>query len=612
MLLKRALDRYLTEVVPTKRPSTQRREQPIDVNLKAALGDHSLAALTPDIVAGYRDQRLDSALFMPAFIVSLIACCKSMTAPLRKSPRVLTSAARQHGETRALNSQRSLIKRHEEEKHVPRIFFAAIMFALSCAPAHAQMQACFNLYQLTDYEHAVEPGIEIDASDSLPQHCVVRGVINRAINFEVRLPMVGWNGRFLMLGTGGSSGYVADTRAGLAQGFAVSSTDTGHQGVDLAFGQHPEARLDYAFRGVHLAARSSKKVIERFYGKKIESSFYGGCSNGGRQGLIEATRFPEDFDGIVAAAPAFAPVKHNLPWNAMASRAQHAGPLTADHIQLLDDTSRASCDLLDGVEDGIINDPRLCTQEHYDPGTLLCKEGQDPSTCLTQAQLDNVRQHYRGVVDVRGNVITPGLMPGAEAGSGWSMWALTGFINPDTGEPLEKSISQMSVENRLRTWVYQNQDYDPATFDIRANRGDLARASAILDVNSADLARFRERGGKLLLVQGWNDYPVRPAGIINYLKEIEAANGGAAPTREFVRLFMVPGMGHCGGGPGAHVFDYVSPLVAWVDEGKAPEELIGGRPDGAFTRRHCVFPSTARYTGGDVNDAASYRCMAPP
>ncbi len=188
----------------------------------------------------------------------------------------------------------------------------------------------------------------------------------------------------------------------------------------------------------------------------------------------------------------------------------------------------------------------------------------------------------------------------------------TGFINPETGEPLDKSISQMSVENRLRTWVYQNQDYDPATFDIRANRGDLARASAILDVNSADLARFRERGGKLLLVQGWNDYPVRPTGIINYLKEVEAANGGAAPTREFVRLFMVPGMGHCGGGPGAHVFDYVSPLVAWVDEGTAPEELIGGRPDGAFTRRHCVFPSTARYTGGDVNDAASYRCMAPP
>lgn len=491
---------------------------------------------------------------------------------------------------------------------VRRIIYGIL---LAMCVAGAQADECFDLYQLTDYQHAVEPGIIVAGTDTVPRHCVVRGVINRAIKFEVRMPVDGWNERFLMLGTGGSSGFLADTTAGLGQGFAVSSTDTGHQGIGLEFASQPEAALDYAFRGVHLAALTSKKVIQRFYGKEISHAFYGGCSNGGRQGLIEATRFPGDFDGIVAVAPAFSPIANGTLWNLMVYRAQQAGPLTAEHIQLLDDRSRTACDTLDGVEDGIINDPRLCTAEHYDPGTLLCKAGQDPSTCLTAAQLDTVRQHYRGVVDAGGHVIAPGLMPGAEAGSSWSMWALTGFINPETGEPLDASISQLGSEQHLRNWVYQNQNYDPSTFDILNDRADLERASAVLDVNTADLAEYRKRGGKLLVVQGWNDYPVRPGGIIDYLADVEAANGGAVDTGKFFRLFMVPGMGHCGGGPGAHRFDYVSPLVTWVVEGNAPEYLIGGRPDGAFTRRHCVFPATAKYSGGDVNDAASYRCDAP-
>ena len=475
----------------------------------------------------------------------------------------------------------------------------------------ARSDPCFDLYQLTDYRHAVEPGIVVDATDTLPRHCAVRGVINRAIQFEVRLPLTDWNGRFLMLGTGGSSGYIADTTFGLGSGFAVASTDTGHQGVGLEYARHPEAALDYAFRGVHLATLTSKAIVRRFYATDISHAYYGGCSNGGRQGLIEATRFPDDYDGVVAVAPAFSPVSDGLPWNLMASRAQAAGPLTADHIRLLDDASRKACDALDGVEDGIINDPRVCTLEHYDPADLLCAEGQDAATCLNAAQLDTVRQHYRGVVDAGGNVISPGIVPGAETAGGWTMWSLPGFTNPETGEPLEQSISEMSVEHRLRDWVYHNPAYDPAAFDLAVNRGDLNRASAVLDVNTADLRRFREQGGKLLLVQGWSDYPVRPGRIIDYLARLEAANGGAARTREFARLFMIPGMGHCGGGPGAHVFDYVSPLVAWVEDGDAPDELVGGRPDGAFTRRHCAFPATAVYRGGDENDAASYACRVP-
>ena len=485
-----------------------------------------------------------------------------------------------------------------------------ILLTLFLTGAHAD--ACFDLYQLTDYQHAVEPGTEVDAAGNVPRHCLVRGVINRAIRFEVRLPLENWNGQFLMLGTGGSSGVIADTRGVLVMGFAASSTDTGHQGIGLEFAEQPEAALDYAFRGVHLAALTSKKIIQRFYDKKISASFYGGCSNGGRQGLIEATRFPGDFDGIVAVAPAFKPIAHGTNWNTMVYRAQQAGPLTADHIQLLDDTSRKSCDALDGVEDGIINDPRQCTKAHYDPTRLLCskKEDQDPTTCLTPAQLNTVQQHYRGVVDAEGRMISPPLMPGNESGSSWPMWALTGFQNPETGEALMESISQLGAEYHLRSWVYRDQNYDPSTFDILADQHGLGRASAVLDVNTTDYGVFRERGGKVLVVQGWDDYPVRPGGVIEYLAQVEAANGGPERTREFFRLFMVPGMGHCGGGPGAHVFDYVSPLVNWVVEGDAPEELIGGRADGAFTRKHCVFPAIASYQGGNENDAASFRCEA--
>lgn len=465
---------------------------------------------------------------------------------------------------------------------------------------------CFNLYQLSDHKRAVEPGIVAPATDNVPEHCVVRGVVNRAIQFEVRMPTSGWAGRFLMEGTGGASGYIADTTTELHRGFAVASTDTGHEGSDPDYAFQPEAALDYAFRGVHLATSTAKEVISTYYRDGIDYAYYRGCSNGGRQGLIEATRFPEDFDGIIAGAPAFQVMGEFLLWSLSAHRAQEANPLNEEHLKLLDQASRSACDLLDGVEDGVINDPRLCTLEHYDPSRLLCSADQ-PDNCLTEGQLETVRTHLRGVIDEDGTVIAPGLMPGAEDSGDWRAWGLPGTIVPTTGEVMSNTLNEF-VGQMLRSWVYDDPDYDHADFDILKDRADLARASAVLDVNTADLTDFSDGGGKILMYQGWNDYPLRPQRAINYLHDVEAANGGTRKAQEFFRLFMVPGMAHCARGPGAWVTDYIDPLINWVEQGKAPERIIGSRPDGAFERPQCVYPKLAQYQDGSPTEASSFSC----
>jgi feruloyl esterase len=421
------------------------------------------------------------------------------------------------------------------------------------------------------------------------------------------MPLNNWNGRFLMEGTGGASGYIADTTSELARGFAMSSTDTGHEGSDMAYSMQPEAALDYAFRGVHLIADLSKEIISTFYGREIDYSYYRGCSNGGRQGLIEATRYPSDFDGIVAGAPAFQIIREFLLWTLNVDRAQQANPLYEDQLALLDDASRSACDGLDRVKDGVINDPRLCTADLYDPSKLLCKVGQDPSTCLSEGQLDTVQTHYTGLLDHDGTVVSPGLPPGAENAGDWKMWALPGALIPTTGETVDTSINGLATE-MVKYWVYRDPAYNTNDFDLLADREDLARASAILDVNTADLSEFESRGGKILMYQGWNDYPLRPQRAIDYLDQVIAANGGAKKAAEFFRLFMVPGMLHCAGGPGAWQIDYLDPLVQWVENDEAPEALIGTRPDGAFTRRHCAYPELAEYRRGDPNEAASFHC----
>ncbi len=468
---------------------------------------------------------------------------------------------------------------------------------------------CFDMYKQTNFERAVEPGLVIGATKDVPEHCVVRGVVNRSIRFELRMPTATWNGRFLMMGTGGSSGYIAPTDTELARGFAVSSTDTGHDGNDPSYAAQPEAAIDYAFRAVHLIALTSKELIQSFYRDDIKYSYYQGCSNGGRQGMIEATRFPDDFDGIVAGAPAFQIAKEFFLWTTAVYRAQRANPLEKEQLVLLGNASRTACDELDGVQDGVINDPRKCTLDRFDPADLMCTTNQNSKTCLSKGQLETVRTHYRGVVDSDGNVLSPGLLPGAEGAGDWAMYGLSGGVIPTTGEKLTTSIVELASVGHLRYWVYNDPTYDPDEFDIFDNRDDLERSSAILDVNTADLKAFREAGSKILMYQGWNDYLLRPQRAVKYREEVVAANGGEHSTDDFFRLYMVPGMMHCSRGPGAWEIDYLGPLVDWVEKGDAPEYLLGSQPDAGFTRRHCAYPKLAVYRGGDNSKAASFTCQ---
>ena len=486
-------------------------------------------------------------------------------------------------------------------------WFAFALLALVFANAEANSgKHCRNLYRLTNFEHAVEPGRLVPTDGAVAEHCRVRAVVNRAIRVEVTMPAEGWNRRLMFSTVGGGAGSIGDTQSLLGRGFAMASTDTGHQGQGMEFMSEPEPLLDYAFRGVHLATLFAKKVIETYYERDIEFSYLKGCSNGGRAALLEAVLFPTDYDGIIAGAPAFR-FQEFTPWMVEVSRRQAEHPLDKDAFQVLDDASRAACDGLDGVEDGVINDPRSCTADVFDIEALECKIGRT-SGCLTAGQIETARFVYEDQLDASGEVVSPGVSPGAEAAGDWEFWMLPNdLIGGEEGESLVDGMGGV-----LTSLVRDVADFDLDAFDTANDRTLLDDAASFLDVQTADLSEFRENGGKLLIYQGWNDWPLRPQRAIDYLADAEEATGGPDQTADFFRLFMVPGMVHCALGPGAWVADYVDPLVAWREDGEAPDEIQAARPADAetqFTRPLCVYPKLASYNGrGDPTDADNFSC----
>ena len=498
----------------------------------------------------------------------------------------------------------------------------AALFAVAPPPALAADRAerCERLYRLTDASHAIEPGAMLAATDALPEHCRVRGVVNRAIRFEVTLPAE-WNGRMMFNAVGGAAGTIGDTTSLLARGFAQASTDTGHEASEgNAYLGQPEALLDYAYRGVHLATLAAKRIIAHYYERDVDYAYLNGCSNGGRAAMLEAIRFPDDYDGIIAGAPAFR-FQEFVPWMLGVHRMQSENPLTADALVTLDNASRTACDALDGVEDGVIGDPRQCTNEHFDIDALRCAEGETEG-CLTAGQVETARYVYADMADDAGNVLSPGVPPGAEASGDWRFWMLANDLFG--GDSVIGNMNEM-----LAIIMRHDPTFDVQAFDPVQDRNRIADAMRPFDVASADLSEFQARGGKLLMYQGWNDWPLRPQRALAYLAEVEAEMGGAEATADFFRLFMLPGMAHCAGGPGAWQTDYVAPIVKWREEGEAPERLVATQPGTAipfahlapddrvapktqFTRPLCPHPQFAQYQGsGDQNDAGSFRCVAP-
>jgi feruloyl esterase len=442
---------------------------------------------------------------------------------------------------------------------------------------------------------------------NLPAFCRVRvlsrPVSDSEIHFELWMPpRSAWNGKFEGTGNGGfSSAMSYSTMAtALNHGYATAGSDTGHEGGELTFGVgHPEKINDWAYRAVHVMTDTAKLIIRDYYGRLPQYSYFNGCSTGGQQALSEAQRFPADYDGIVAGDPG-----HNrihlitgFLWSWEAIHKDTPNPLPASKLPMINKAVMAACDAIDGLKDGIIDDPRRCK---FDPGTLLCK-GQDADNCLTAPQVESIRKVYGGVKNPRtGEQIFSGWARGTEAS--WAPY----FVDP----------AEARRNEFWRLWVFNDPNWDWRTFDFDRDLAYADTKMAVVNSVDADLKPFKARKGKLVMYHGWADSDVPPEDGVRYYEAVQRAMGGPGQTTDFFRLFMVPGMGHCGGGAGPNTFDAVGALDQWVEQGKAPEKIIASHIAKGVadrTRPLCPYPQVAKWKGaGSIDDAANFVCTDPP
>jgi hypothetical protein len=465
----------------------------------------------------------------------------------------------------------------------------------------------------------------VAAEGNTPQHCRVSGLLSPEIAFEVNLPSP-WNGRLFMIGNGGHAGEeldnpgrVAQRRQALENGFAMAQTNTGHYASKEPSAtfvlSNPQKAIDYAYRAVHLTAVTAKELAHRYYTQPVAKAYWNSCSNGGRQGLIEAQRYPEDFDGIVANAPWVDQTGFTIGaiWNQRAFAETH---VSAGKLALVADRAMQVCDAVDGLRDGLIDDPRQCNFS-VARDVPSCASGNDASAmCLTPAEAAAVQKVYDGPQSGR-RTIFPGFMVGSEAvlprangpaTSGWiSLIAPTeaGGCTADFG----------LAEGTMRYLVFQptQAEWDFNKFDFGRDPPLLESWGKQANATDTDLRAFRARGGKLLMTYGWADAILQPLMGVDYYEKAVAANG--RDGTDFLRLFMIPGMAHCGGGVGPDQYDAVTAVVDWVEKGVAPDSMIATKiVNGAVTRSRplCPYPQVARYKGqGSTDDAANFECKAP-
>jgi feruloyl esterase len=447
----------------------------------------------------------------------------------------------------------------------------------------------------------------------LPAFCRVTGTIRPTddsdIRFELWLPLHAWNGRFLQTGNGGSAGRIIyeSMAEPLMRGYAVANTDTGHRAGEDQFSWtagHPERVTDYAYRAIHVLTVNGKTITQAAYGRSPSKSFWLGCSTGGRQGLKEAQRFPDDYDAIVAGAPA----NNWAPLMALGLLIQREltgeSGLTVDRLRVLTEGALAQCDTTDGLRDRIIGEPAKCT---FDPRKLVCSE-KSGSQCLSPAAVAAAARLYRGVIAESGRTVFPGTGPGSELQ--WAAYALPQFgIGTDY----------------YRDVIAKNANWNPASFDVDV---DIARAEELdhgdIDATDPDLGKFMAHGGKLILYHGTADGLIPFANTINYYHSV-VAKVSASAAQKGLRFYLVPGMQHCTGGEGAFEVDWLGALEKWVADAGTASELRGehpakvfsafvpspppGRP---FSRPVCAYPLLSRYKGrGDVADASNFSCISP-
>jgi feruloyl esterase len=450
---------------------------------------------------------------------------------------------------------------------------------------------------------AKRPAAESSPFGELPAFCRVAATLTPStdsdIKIEIWMPAADWNGKFQAVGNGGwagsiSYGAMADA---LQRGYATTSTDTGHTGGSASFALgHPEKLIDYAFRSEHEMTVTAKAIITAFYGKSPQLSYWNGCSAGGNQGLIEAQRFPADFDGIIAGAPAnnWTGRAAQSMWIAQALHKEEGSYIPPSKYALIHSAVLDACDARDGVKDGVLENPTQCK---FDPKILGCK-GSDAANCLTAAQVEAATKIYSGAINPRTKQeIFPGLEPGSELG-----WA-------NLGGPRPFGIG----EDHFKYVVFQDPNWDFKTLNFDS---DIARAEKIdhgtINALDKNLKPFFSHGGKLIQYHGWADQQIASLSSVHYYTSVRAALGDG--VMDSYRLFMVPGMGHCRGGDGTDNFDMVGALEQWVEKRKAPDRILASRVKNGVidrTRPLCPYPKVATYTGkGSTDEAANFVCKA--
>ena len=443
---------------------------------------------------------------------------------------------------------------------------------------------------------------------SLMAHCRVAATLkpsaDSAIDIEVWLPeSSAWNGKFQMVGNGGWAGtisYGAMANA-VEEGYATASTDTGHKGGNALFAiDHPEKLTDFAYRAVHETVVTAKAVITKFYDRGPRLSYWNGCSTGGRQGLMSAQKYPEDFDAILAGAPANYQT-HLHAWDLAVSTPVLRDPASAVPTAKLEMVNRAvinACDARDGVTDGVLNEPTKCT---FDVASLQCKAG-DADTCLTAPQVAAIKRVYEPVKTSAGQVVFPGKVPGAELGG---LPGFAGYVGGENAPAI--SVGSFQV-------AYNDAKWDWRTFDVNKDLPLVdQKVGAIVNAVNPDLSKFKARGGKLLMYHGWNDTAISPGNAIDYYTSVQKRMGGKQD--DFIRLFMAPGMNHCGGGSGPNLVNWMAALERWREAGIAPDRVDAVRVGNnriEVSRPLCPYPQIAVYNGkGTTNDAGNFSCKTP-
>jgi feruloyl esterase len=443
--------------------------------------------------------------------------------------------------------------------------------------------------------------VAADPATGAPAYCEVTAVLEPVRGSSIvsvyRLPET-WNGRMLSLGGGGWAGNIllATALPSLKRGYATAQTDGGHpspNGTDTSWTSNPIAVTDFSHRAIHETAVFGKTLVAKNYGRAASRNYYQGCSTGGRMGLMETQRYPQDFDGVIAGAPVYTLLTQTSPVVRRQIFSAPGASLPAPLLERVNAASTAACDALDGAKDGVITDPRRC---NWDPGELACKAGRS-GDCLSGAQVKALREAYSTrSSNSSGLVGNYGMTRGSEAG--WSR-----FVAADTKTPLNAMNGDLG---HLIPLMFPDGKYDPATFDVETQQAAVHRTpfAKEYEATSTDLRAFFDRGGKLIVWHGFDDPGPSAFATIDWVERAIKANGDAN-----LQFYVAPGVYHCGGGPGADNFDLLTAMENWVEKGEKPQRLVARNTKTGDTRPLCPWPGLPYHDGkGDTRDEHNFAC----